>query len=63
MFGKEIELLTVSFSLGDSESLSQPFLDVTQRSPKETFGGALRDIQKTAAKETGRSSSSLNFFS
>ena len=28
------------------------FLDVTQRSPKETFGGALHDIQKTAARET-----------
>ena len=28
------------------------FLDVTQRSPKRTFGGALRDIQKTAAKGT-----------
>ena len=28
------------------------FLDVTQRSPKRTFGGALRDIQKTAARET-----------
>ena len=27
------------------------FLDVTQRSPY-TFGGALRDIQKTAARET-----------
>ena len=31
------------------------FLDVTQRSPKSSkssFGGALRDIQKTAARET-----------
>ena len=31
------------------------FLDVTQRSPKRnffSFGGALRDIQKTAARET-----------
>ena len=28
------------------------FLDVTQRSPKRTFGGALRDIQKTTARET-----------
>ena len=27
-------------------------LDVTQRSPKRTFGGTLRDIQKTAAWET-----------
>ena len=30
------------------------FLDVTQRSPKRTFGGALCDIQKTAARETSR---------
>ena len=31
------------------------FLDVTQCSPKRkkvSFGGALRDIQKTAARET-----------
>ena len=28
------------------------FLDVTQRSPKRTFRRALRDIQKTAARET-----------
>ena len=28
------------------------FFDVTQRSPKRTFGGALGDIQKTAARET-----------
>ena len=29
------------------------FLDVTQRSPKGgALGGALRDIQKTAARET-----------
>ena len=28
------------------------FLDVTQHSPKRTFGGALRDIQKTAVRET-----------
>ena len=32
--------------------LRRIFLDVTQRSPKETKGGALRDIQKMAAKET-----------
>ena len=31
-------------------SLAAVFLDVTQRSP--SFGGALRDIQKTAARET-----------
>ena len=35
------------------------FLDVTQRSPKRGkrgvgWGGALRDIQKTAARESGR---------
>ena len=33
------------------------FLDVTQRSPKRGkrgVGGALRDIQKTAARESGR---------
>ena len=28
------------------------FLDVTQRSPKSSFGRALRDIPKTAARET-----------
>ena len=28
------------------------FLDVTQRSRSRFFGGALRDIQKTAARET-----------
>ena len=33
-------------------SPSQPFLDVTQRSSSRSFGGALRDIQKTAARET-----------
>ena len=35
-----------------SSLLRSRFLDVTQRSPKEPLGGALRDIQKTAAKET-----------
>ena len=35
-------------------SLTAVFLDVKQRSPKRTllFGGAMRDIQKTAARET-----------
>ena len=28
------------------------FLDVTRRSPKSSFGGASRDIQKMAARET-----------
>ena len=28
------------------------FLDVTQRSPNLFFWGALRDVQKTAARET-----------
>ena len=41
--------------LKDGASLPRSrFLDVTQRSPKSnfTFGGTLRDIQKTAARET-----------
>ena len=40
----------------DKSSFPSPFrsrfLDVTQRSPKSSFGRALRDIQKTAARET-----------
>ena len=41
----------VEYTLGLPRSR---FLDVTQRSPKRTFsfGGALRDIQKTAARQT-----------
>ena len=39
----------------DATNCSLPrsrFLDVTQRSPNASFGGALRDIQETAARET-----------
>ena len=41
---------TSSWSKAFSSLLRSRFLDVTQRSPP--LGGALRDIQKTAAKET-----------
>ena len=33
-------------------SLAAVFLDLTQRSSSRSFGGVLRDIQKTAARET-----------
>ena len=41
----------VEYTLGLPRSR---FLDVTQRSPQRTFsfGGALRDIQKKAARQT-----------
>ena len=43
------------------KSPSPQFLDVTQRSPQRSFEGALRDIQKTATKET-KSQSEISKF-
>ena len=52
----EIPLCTTSSQHREKYSLPRSrFLDVMQRSPKRTFTEALRDIQKTAARETKKS--------
>ena len=53
----KLRVITCSFLVSSGVYISLPrsrFLDVTQRSSKRksSFGGALRDIQKTAARET-----------